>query len=228
MQIIITGSSSILLSRDSRFFMRFRTNVDSYQRVKMINPRRFSIQRVRFFRFFRIQLPTWFFFRFMESRVNFGRFTGQAVNQVTKIKGRRTVTQVRRYRQCIRSSLFKASRQLSLYFQVGVRIVPFLVPVNRSFARFEGACVQLVAVFIQLADVFARYLSYLFQEKGVKATGTRISRVFADNIRFNCFFRFPKGMMFLCTACTVDKNGIVRFIFLLRVRLVFLDLLSVI
>lgn len=65
MEIIIRCGGAFAANRVCRAFVRLRNNVNSYQRIKVINPRRFCTARVRLFRFVRIKRPTNVFFRVM-------------------------------------------------------------------------------------------------------------------------------------------------------------------
>lgn len=164
MQVIISGRRVLPTNGIGRAFVRFQDNIYTYQRVQMVNPRRLCTTRVRVLRDFRVKRPTVFLFRIMISGFHTRCLTREDVDKVSQIQCRCLFSQVSRDRYSVRSSFLQTSWELCFHIQIRISSVPTLVPYYRAFTGFKSACVQLMAISIQIINVVTRYFSYLFQE----------------------------------------------------------------
>ncbi len=161
MKVIIRSSSIIPTYGIGRLLMYLTAYVNANKRIKMVNPRSFRVLRIRLFRNFRIQLPSIFKRRIMVNSFTTRSFKRQHVNKVTQIKRRCAITQVNRYRHCVRSAFLQASRKLSFTDQIGFCVMPSPMRIHRNPTRLQGTSYKLMAINILVAYFITRNLCNL-------------------------------------------------------------------
>ena len=225
--VVVADDNPVFLSESDQLFVEFHAGIGSCRHIRVVGPHQLDVRKVHLFQLFEVRLPAQFLFQLVRDQIGLDQFAYRTVGRITRIGNQHAVARIQECQRDVQDSLFGTDQRLDFRFRVEIHVIPFFIPVGKTFTQFGNTDIRLITVFVRLMSMFAQCLDCPFRRRKVGTAYAEVDHVFTCGIHFGYFFQFPGKVVFLYATYTVSGcNCFTHFVFLLHIRLIFLSLLS--